>query len=122
MSASQRLTVFFDGACPLCRKEIAFYRRRRGAKGIAWVDVSKDDPSRFAPGLDCAAALARFHVRLPEGRLVSGGLAFAELWVRLPAFRWAGLVFRRAPFRWLLEAGYELFLPLRPTLQRLVGS
>ena len=100
------LRVFFDGACPLCRREIDWYRRRRGAQQIAWVDVSTVPGETVAPGLCTADALARFHVQLPDGEFVSGGRAFAELWARLPGLRWAGCLFRT---RWLvplLEAGY----------------
>ena len=30
--------VFFDGACPLCAREIEFYQKQEGASRIAWVD------------------------------------------------------------------------------------
>jgi hypothetical protein len=30
--ASATVTVFYDGACPLCATEIGFYQRRRGAE------------------------------------------------------------------------------------------
>lgn len=86
MSEPRRPVVYFDGACPLCRREIAFYRRRRGADGIEWIDLSESlaDP---APDLTRAAALARFHLRDPAGRLWSGAAAFARLWQALPPFR-----------------------------------
>lgn len=119
---ARELTVFFDGACPLCRREIGWYRRRRGAQRIAWVDVSTVPGETVAPGLCMADALARFHVQLPDGEFVSGGRAFAELWASLPALKWAGHLFRT---RWLvplLEAGYRGFLPVRPYLQRVVRS
>lgn len=115
-----RTTVYFDGACPLCRREIAFYRRRRGADAIAWIDVSGPTSKRPASDLCRDAALKRFHVRTADGRLVSGGRAFAELWAVLPAFRFIGRVFRRPPMVWALEAAYRAFLPLRPAMQRLV--
>jgi len=35
------LTVFYDGACPLCRREIAFYQRLDRAQRLVWRDVAK---------------------------------------------------------------------------------
>jgi len=37
-------TVYFDGACPLCRREIALYRRAAGEGRIDWVDASACAP------------------------------------------------------------------------------
>ena len=84
------LTIFYDGGCPLCAREIAFYRRRAGAG---------------------------FHVMTADGRVHQGGRAFARLWCALPAFRlfgWLGLL---PPVAWALDRGYDYFLPLRPRLQ-----
>jgi len=125
MAQDDRLTVFFDGSCPLCTREIGFYRRRRGADGIRWVDVSTGDQAEqaeVAPGLTRRAAMARFHVMAADGRIIAGGRAFAEILARLPAFSLIGHVLRRRPFVWLLDGAYEVFLPLRPRLQRLFGA
>jgi demethoxyubiquinone hydroxylase (CLK1/Coq7/Cat5 family) len=114
------LTVFFDGACPLCEREIGFYRRRPGAGAIGWVDINRCEGAVIAPGLSRADALARFHVLDADGSLVSGGAAFARLWEALPGFRWLGRLCRTAPIAWLLERGYDQFLKARPALQSLV--
>lgn len=101
----------------MCRREIAFYQARKGADAIDWVDVSQPEN---APGdLSCAQAMARFHVRTQEGRLFDGGAAFAQLWKQLPAFRWIGHVFDTWATRWLINGAYNLFLPLRPHVQKL---
>ncbi len=34
---SPAFTVYFDGSCPLCRREIALYRRLPQAAQLAWV-------------------------------------------------------------------------------------
>lgn len=112
--------VYYDGSCPLCRKEIAFYQRRRGADSISWVDVS--DPDAVPSDLDCSEALSRFHVREGNGRIVDGGEAFAALWRQLPAFCLIGHLFRAAPLKWVLNAAYEAFLPIRPRLQALLAK
>lgn len=120
--AATALTVFYDGACPLCRREIAFYRRRRGAAQILWLDVSRLPEGEVAPGLSRCAALARFHVLLPDGRRLSGGPAFAAVWRALPAFRPLGWVFGFRATGWLADRAYAAFLRLRPLLQRRLVS
>lgn len=101
----------------MCRAEIGFYRKRRGAEAIDWVDVS--NPRNAPIGLSCEQAMARFHVRNIDGQLINGGAAFAELWKQMPSFRWLGLAFSIPPLRWLLNVAYNLFLPIRPHLQGL---
>ena len=39
---TRSLTVFFDGSCPICSKEIIFYKMRAGADELSWVDVSDE--------------------------------------------------------------------------------
>jgi predicted DCC family thiol-disulfide oxidoreductase YuxK len=117
-SKTAERTVFFDGACPLCAREIAFYRRSRGAKDISWVDASRSTDAEIAPGLGREDALRRFHVLHADGKIASGGRAFADLWAALPGIAWIGRQFQRWPLSVLLEGAYRLFLPIRPWLQR----
>ena len=115
---SSRLTVYFDGSCPLCRREIAMYRRLPEATAIAWVDVSAGQD--LGGALSCEAAMARFHVRDPQGRLFSGAAAFSRMWRVFPGWRWLGYVSAWPPMSWVFELAYRLFLPLRPSLQKWV--
>lgn len=110
------LTVYFDGSCPLCQREIGFYRRMPAAQALGWVDVSQ--PAELGAGLDCRAAMARFHVRDASGQLFSGAAAFSRLWRQLPGWRWLGWLSAVPPVSWLAELTYRLFLPVRPWLQR----
>ncbi len=120
---SRTFTVFYDGACPLCAREIAFYRRRKGADRLRWSDVAQLAPDQeVAPGLARADAMARFHVMDDQGRLISGGRAFAEIMARLDGFRTIGRILRREPLASLLDGAYAVFLPIRPRLQRLFGG
>ena len=122
MSARPELTVYYDGACPLCRAEIDHYRRCRGAEAVAFVDFSaRGAPTALGPDLTCEAALARFHVREVNGRLLSGAEAFARLWRALPGWRWLGRLVATPVVLSLAEAAYRAFLPLRPRLARLVA-
>ncbi len=120
--AAPALTVFYDGGCPLCRREIDFYRRRRGAAQINWLDISGLPEGEVAPGLSRCAAMARFHVLLPDGHWLSGGPAFAAVWRALPAFRPLGWLFGFRATGWLADRAYAGFLRLRPRLQRLLAE
>jgi predicted DCC family thiol-disulfide oxidoreductase YuxK len=108
--------VWFDGACPLCQREIALMRRldKRGA--IAFVDVARGD---VACPIDRADLLARFHAR-EDGQIVSGAAAFAAMWRAIPLLRPLGLAARNPTILAGLERLYRMFLRVRPRLQRVV--
>ncbi|MBU3694745.1 MAG: DUF393 domain-containing protein [Rhodocyclaceae bacterium] len=109
--------VYFDGGCPVCRREIAWYQARRSLSPIGWVDVaaSNCDP---AGDLCRAEALRVFHVRCADGRLVHGARAFALLWQRYPGLRGPGWVAALPGVHHLLEAAYRLFLITRRVWRR----
>ena len=115
MTGSRDLTVYYDGACPLCAREIAFYRRRAGAGAVAWIDVSAHESGEETPDLDRDRALARFHVR-DDGVLVSGGQAFVRLWRALPGFRWLAWLLGAPALKPVLDLAYAAFLRVRPLL------
>ncbi len=116
------LTVYYDGACPLCRAEIGHYRRCEGVERLDFVDVGQDGTeARLGPDLDRASARRRFHVRDADGRLRSGAAAFARLWLNLPRWRWLGRIVAFPPILPLAEIAYRLSLRLRPRLARLVA-
>jgi predicted DCC family thiol-disulfide oxidoreductase YuxK len=111
-------TVYYDGACPVCSREIAAYRRLAGAAQCAWVDASSCPESAFGAGLSRKAALARFHVRRVDGVLVDGTRGFAALWCVLPRMAWAGRIASFRPVAALLDLAYGVFLRVRPLWQR----
>lgn len=113
-NSEQNFTVYFDGACPLCTKEIETYRKAKGADGLSWVDAANCEKSQLGPDLDAERALARMHVRDESGKLISGAAAFAAIWERLPRTRWLGRLMSIKPVLWVLEPAYSLFLKVRP--------
>lgn len=118
------LTVYHDGACPLCEAEIALYRRIAPVRPVRFVDVSVISPdARIDGDLTGAEAMRRFHVRDFDGRLLSGARAFALLWRQYPGTRWLGKLLQVPVLLWLAELGYRGFLvAVRPLLQRLVRT
>lgn len=110
------VTVWFDGACPLCIREIALMRRldRRGR--ITFVDVAQGSDASCP--IERTQLLTRFHAE-EDGRQLSGAAAFAAMWRAIPVLRPLGLAARHPLVLKVLEAAYLRFLVLRPRLQRL---
>ncbi len=115
--AAPTLTVLYDGACPLCRREIGIYRGLPSRTPVCFADVS-DMAQPLPGGTTREQLLARFHVRDADGRLHSGAQAFLALWATLPGWRWLARLGRLPGAAWAMERVYRLFLRLRPALQR----
>ena len=117
------LTVLYDGACPLCRREISVYRNLQPLRSdapVCFADVS-DAAVSLPPGTTREQLLARFHVKGRDGVLLSGAQAFLALWSALPGWRWLAFAGRIPGASWLMERMYRLFLRCRPVLQRLAA-
>jgi predicted DCC family thiol-disulfide oxidoreductase YuxK len=113
-SAAYDIEVFFDGVCPLCRREVEFLRRldRRGK--IRFTDISSPDFEAVSVGKTDDALMAQIHGRLPDGTWLQGVDVFRRLYAavgfgplvflsRLPLISqllsWAYAVFARNRLR-----------------------
>jgi ubiquinone biosynthesis monooxygenase Coq7 len=115
------LTVLFDGACPLCRREIGVYRGLQAREPLRFVDVNAEGAA--LPGtLTRDALLARFHVQRADGRIDSGARAFIALWAALPGWRWLARLASLPGVPVVMEGAYRGFLRLRPRLQRIAAA
>lgn len=107
--------VFYDGECPVCRREIGWYRGRKGADQIDWVNVAGDDDVNGPPGLTQDDLLRRFTVQRRNGATARGAAGFIALWRALPSTRLPAKVADNAIVTWIAEQLYRLFLRIRPT-------
>jgi predicted DCC family thiol-disulfide oxidoreductase YuxK len=114
----QGLTVLYDGACPLCSREIDWYRRSIASAPICWLDVAHCEDAALPRGIDRAAALRRFHVLEADGRPATGAAAFLRLWSAYPRLARYVHLARLPGVLPFLERVYRLFLRLRPMLAR----
>lgn len=112
-----QVTVWFDGACPLCQREIAVMRKLDSRGAIHFEDVSVSVPT------DCPIEqedlLARFHAR-ENGVIYNGAAAFAAMWRAIPILRPIGLLARNRFVLKTLEKLYVRFLTVRPRIQNLL--
>lgn len=83
-----RPVVFYDGGCPLCRREIAHYQRIDSAESLHWVDATNESETLARHGLSLHQAMAELHVLDAAGRWQRGVDAFLVIWQQLPPYRW----------------------------------
>ena len=107
-SAAFAVEVFYDGECPLCRREIGWLSRLDTQRRIRFTDIAAPGFDAKELGLSQAQLMARIHARLPSGELVEGVEVFRQLY---GAVGYARLVrLSRAPgVSGLLELGYGWF-------------
>ena len=116
------LTVYHDGSCPLCQREMALVKSLTRDGAIAFRDVSASDAQEYvAADLTAADAMGRFHVRRADGTLLNGASAFIEMWSASPRLRFLSVVGRSRVAVAVLDAIYAVFLQLRPALSRTLG-
>lgn len=118
-AAPSTLTVLYDGACPLCRREIAVYQGLQPLnpqQTLSFSDVSLAS-CQLPVGGARSDYLARFHVQRADGQVISGAAAFVALWATLPGWRYLAMAARLPGATPALELVYRAFLLARPQMQ-----
>jgi predicted DCC family thiol-disulfide oxidoreductase YuxK len=127
------LTLLYDGACPLCRREVTMLGQRDQAlhgdqPRLAFVDIDRPEYNPAAhQGITYAQAMGRIH------GIEGDGTVLRDLAVFRRAYEHIGLGWLYAPTRWprvgaLAEAAYGLWarwrlrLTGRPQLDALCAA
>jgi len=72
--------VFYDGACPLCLREIDMLRRKDDKQRILFTDISAANFDADSVGVPFPTLMERIHGRLPDGTLIEGVEVFRRLY------------------------------------------
>ena len=106
--ADWRIEVFYDGACPLCVREIRFLRRLDRKGRIRFTDIASADFRASDYGLTLEAFMSEIHGRLPDGTWIRGVEVFRVLYtcVGLRPLAW---VTRLPIVAGLLDRAYRIF-------------
>lgn len=120
MAQLEKLTLFYDGACPLCQAEILFLSSRNQANLLDFVDIHSEQFDSAKVGVSCEAALAAMYGQFASGKLIQGVAVFPEAYRRadLPRLAW---FFSRKSLQPFLKLGYQFFAKNRHTISSLFG-
>ena len=105
---SFEVEVFYDGACPLCVREINLLRRKDHAGRIRFTDIAADGFDATSIGIPWSRLMERIHGRLPDGTIIEGVEVFRRLYAAI-GFRGLVTATRLPGVKQALDASYQLF-------------
>lgn len=108
-----KTTVFYDGQCSLCTREIAHYKKIAPKGVFTFIDITNDDHLFKQYVKDTVLGLKQLHVLDGEGAMHIGLNAFICLWQRLPRWRMLAVLAKLPGIHWLLSSLYRLFAAWR---------
>lgn len=103
-AGNSKLTVYYDAACPKCRRDRETYEKMLGntsEEQVCWFDITGQDRHLRDQGIDPQKALTELHVRDADGHIISELDAYILLMNKVP---------RLKPIAWLI--GLPLIRPL----------
>lgn len=106
------IEVFFDGDCPLCRREINFCKRLDRKKRVRFTDIAAKDFDSTRYSVDYDRLMQTIHGRLPSGEWVEGVEVFRRLYQAL-GFGWLVALTRIPGIDRMLDWAYAGFAARR---------
>ena len=107
------LTVYYDGKCGLCRREIEYYKRVASADRFVWLDIATDPASLVDLDISQADALRRLHARDASGVVYVGVAAFIAIWQGLNYWRYLAMIVNLPFLKPLAAFTYDRFADYR---------
>lgn len=120
MTPLKKLTLFYDGQCPLCQAEIQFLSSRNQSGLLSFVDIHSAQYSPMKVGVSCSQALAAMYAQFDDGELISGVDVFSAAYARanLPFLAW---LFSRPSLQPIFRWGYQFFAKHRHAISGIFG-
>lgn len=111
------LTFFYDGECPLCRREIKFLQSHDLKKNINFVDLNSDSFIMKYPQINPLRAQQVLHGQLSSGQIITGLDVTCLAW-RLVGKGRCLSVLRWPIFSWFADLSYTFFALNRHAISR----
>jgi predicted DCC family thiol-disulfide oxidoreductase YuxK len=114
---NREIEVFYDGACPLCRREIAWVQKLDRHQRITFTDIASPNFQTELVGRTHNELMARMYGRLPTGELITGVEVFRKMYGAV-GFHKLVSISRWPIVKQLLAACYFAFARLRLKLPK----
>lgn len=115
---SSKLTIFYDGHCPLCLAEIHFLSHHNARKLLHFVSLHTLSASDHE--INCELALKTIHARLGDKKIITVPEVFFEAYKRTD-LKVINFLFSFKLFRIFYARFYTFFAKHRHTISKLIG-
>ena len=117
MSKFQRspsvISVFFDGKCNLCSKEIDYYQRIAPKNTFNWVDITKTPGELDKFEIKLSDGLRLMHVADSNGNIFTGVDAFIIMWKQIKYWKILGFFVSLPIVKQIANLLYQYFADWR---------
>jgi predicted DCC family thiol-disulfide oxidoreductase YuxK len=103
------ITVFFDGKCGLCSKEISHYRKIAPDGIFIWQDITKSADDLKANGISLSEGLKLLHAKDIDGKFYVGVDAFILIWKQLKRWRLLAIFVSLPIIKQIINFAYKIF-------------
>lgn len=103
------ITVFYDGKCGLCAREIDHYRTIAPSGVFDWQDITESDEALKQEGISVSKALKLLHAKDQQGQMHIGVDAFILIWSHLKRWRMLAVFVRLPVIRQIANFAYRKF-------------
>jgi len=107
------ITVFYDGKCGLCSKEINHYRKIAPDGIFNWQDITQSATELNKEGISLAEGLKLLHAKDKTGKLHIGVDAFILIWKQLKRWNLLAFIASLPVINPILKIGYKHFAEWR---------
>ena len=103
------ITVFFDGKCGLCSKEINYYRKIAPDGIFIWQDITKFADDLKANGISLSEGLKLLHTKDIDGKFYVGVDAFILIWKQLKGWHLLAIFVSLPIIKQIINFAYRIF-------------
>ncbi|MDD7805172.1 MAG: DUF393 domain-containing protein [Endozoicomonas sp. (ex Botrylloides leachii)] len=103
------ITVFYDGKCRLCSKEIKHYRKIAPSDIFNWQDITESEEDLRKDNISLSEALRFLHAKDHTGQVYVGVDAFILIWKQLKRWRILAMLVGLPTIRQVANAAYHAF-------------
>lgn len=121
MNINKTFELFYDGACPICSREMSYLKKRDKNNLISFVDISSPefDPKKYNKSND--DFMKQIHARLPSGEIITGMEVFRQAYNRV-GYGWLLFPTKLPVIKQIADLCYAIFAKNRMKISKFLSK